>query len=78
MQHLPILPHCAHCKKFGHTQNRRHIKFLKRYESQRNRLVNEFNSLKNNILKTRKEKKINQKLRTQQSSSRSPPKVKQF
>lgn len=39
--------------------------------------MNEFNSLKNNILNTKKWKKTNVEPKTQQSSSKSPPKVKQ-
>ena len=67
---------CTHCKKFRHTHHRCYTKFHERYESQLNRLVNEFNSLKNNILNNGKMKKNNQKSKTQQCSSKPPPKVK--
>ena len=66
---------CTHFKKFGHTQNRCHTRFLEKYESQLNRPVNDFNSLKNNILNTKKRKKTNPKPKTQQISLKSPPKV---
>ena len=39
--------------------------------------MNDFNSLKNNILNNGKENKPNQKPRSQQSSSKSPPRTKQ-
>ena len=41
---------CTHCKKSGHAQNKCHTRLLERYESQLSKVVNEFNSLKNNIL----------------------------
>ena len=65
----------THCKKSEYTQSRCHTRFLESYESQLNRLVNEFKSLKNNILNTMRGKKTNIELKTQQSSSESPPKT---
>ena len=41
-----------------------------------NRLINDFNSLKNNILNNRKENKTNQKPRSQYSSSKTPLRTK--
>ena len=41
------------------------------------RLKKDFNSHKNNILNNRKENKPNQKPRSQQSSFKSPPRIKQ-
>ena len=73
-----ILLLCTHYKKSGHTQSRRHSRFLEKYESQLNRFVNEFNSSKNNILHTRKWKKTKPKPKTPKSSSSSPPKVTQM
>ena len=37
---------CSHYKKQGHTQYRCYTKFLKRFESQISRLMDDFNSLK--------------------------------
>ena len=71
----PLL--CTHCKKSRHTKSRCHTRFLEKYETQLNRLVDDFNSLKNIILHTRKEKKINSKPKTKKNFSSSPPKVKQ-
>ena len=65
----------THYKKSEYTQSRCHTRFLESYESQLNRLVNEFKSLKNNILNTMRGKKTNTELKTQQSSSESPPKT---
>ncbi|KAL6323245.1 hypothetical protein AAG906_029252 [Vitis piasezkii] len=42
-----------------------------------NRLMNYFNSLKNNILNNGKRNKTNQKSRSRSSSSKSPPRTKQ-
>ena len=42
-----------------------------------NRLMNDFNSLKNNILNNGKGNKTNQRPRSQPSSSKSPPRTKQ-
>ena len=39
--------------------------------------MNDFNSIKNNILNNGKENKPNQKPRSQQSFSKSPPRTKQ-
>ena len=39
--------------------------------------MNDFNFLKNNILNNKKENKPNQKPRNQQSSCKSPPRIKQ-
>ena len=39
--------------------------------------MNDFNSLKNNIVNNRKGNKTNQKPRSQSSSSKSPPRTKQ-
>ena len=55
---------CTHYKKSGHTQRRCHTRFLERYEFQLNRLLNDFNSLKNNILNTWKGNKSNPKPKT--------------
>ena len=52
---------CTHFKKIGHTQYRCYTKFLKRFESQMSSLMNNFNSLKNNILNNEKGNKPNQK-----------------
>ena len=41
---------CTHCKKTGHSQFRCYTRFLDRFETQINRLMNDFNFLKNNIL----------------------------
>ena len=68
---------CIHCKKSWHTPSRCHTRFLEKYKSQLNMLLDEFNSLKNNILNTRKEKKTNSKSKTHKSFSKSPPKVQQ-
>ena len=45
---------CTHQKKIGHTSFRCYTKFLERFESQISRLMNGFNSLRNNILKNEK------------------------
>lgn len=58
-----IPSHCTHCKKFRHAHNGCHTRFLGRYESQVNGIVNDFNSLKNNILNIRKERKLIKNLR---------------
>ena len=71
----PLL--CIHCQKIGHTQFRCYTRFLERFESQRSRLMNDFNSLKNNILNTAKRNKTNKKPKSQLSSTKSPPKTKQ-
>ena len=68
---------CTHYKKTGHTQFRCYIKFLERFESQMSRLMNDFNSFKNNILNNGKVNKPNQKPRSQPSSFKSLPKIKQ-
>ena len=52
--------------------------FLGRFESQMSRLMNEFNSLKNNILNNGIGNKSNKKLINKQSSSKSPLRIKQF
>ena len=41
---------CIHCKKTGHFQFICYTRFLERFETQMNRLMNDFNSVKNNIL----------------------------
>ena len=51
--------------------------FLERFESQINRFMNDFNSLKNKILNKGKGNKTNKKPRSQSSSSKSPPRTKQ-
>ena len=66
-----INPVCSHCKKSGHNQFRCLTRLLERYESHLNKLMNEFNSLKNNILNTKTGNK------TQKGNPRSTPKVKQ-
>ena len=68
---------CTHCKKTGHSQFRCYTRFLKTFETQKNRLMNDFNSLKNNILNNGKENKTNQKPGSQPSSSKSPSRTKQ-
>ena len=50
---------------------------LESFETKMNRLMNDFNSLKNNILNNGKWNKTNQKPRNQSSSSKSPPRTKQ-
>ena len=55
---------CTHCKKIGYSQFRCYTKFLERFETQMNRLMNDFNSLKNNILNDGKRNKTNQKPRS--------------
>ena len=52
---------CTHCKKTRHTQFRCYTKFLERFETKMSRLMNEFNSLKDNIFNNRKGNKFNQK-----------------
>ena len=47
---LSIPSLCTHCKKTKHARNKCYTKFLERFESQMNMLMNDFNSLKNNIL----------------------------
>ena len=68
---------CTHCKKIRHIQFRCYTNFLERFESQMSRLMNGFNSLKNNILNNGKMNKTNQKPRNRPSSFESPPKIKQ-
>ena len=46
----------THYKKIGHSQSRCYSRFLKRFETQMNRLMSDFNSLKNNILNNGKGK----------------------
>ena len=67
----------THCKKTRHIQFRWYTNFLERFEYQISRLMNDFNSIKNNILNNGKENKPNQKPRSQQSFSKSPPRTKQ-
>ena len=55
---------CTHCKKTGYSQFRCYTRFLERFESQMSRLMNDFNSLKNNILNNGKGNKTNKKLRS--------------
>ena len=50
---------CTHYKKTGHSQSRCHFRFLKRFETQMNRLMSDFNSLKNNILNNGKRNQTN-------------------
>ena len=45
---------CTYCKKNGHFQFRCYTRFLERFETQMNRVMNNFNFLKNNILNNRK------------------------
>ena len=68
---------CRHCKKTRHTQFRCYTKFLKKFETKMSRLMNEFKSLKDNILNNRKGNKSNQKPKTLQRSSKSLPRIKQ-
>ena len=67
---------CTHCKKTGHSQFRCYTRFLERFESQISRLMNDFNSFKNNILNNGKGNKTNQKPRSQPNYSKSPPRTK--
>ena len=67
---------CTHYNKTGHSQFKCYTRFLKRFETQKNRLINDFNFLKNNILNNEKGNKTNKKPRSQSSSSKSPPKTK--
>ena len=67
-----IGPVCSHCNKSGHTQFRCHTRLLERYKSYLNRVMHEFNSLKNNILNIGKGNK------TQQSNFKKTPKIKQI
>ena len=69
---------CTHYKKPVHSQFRCYTKFLERFESQMNRLIKYFNSLKNNILNNRKGNKTNQEPRSQPSSFKSPLRTKQI
>ena len=50
---------CTHYKKTGHSQFRCYTRFLERFESQISRLMNDFNSLQNNILNNEKVNKTN-------------------
>ena len=68
---------CTHCKKIGRSQFRCYTMFLERFGTQMNRLMNDFNFLKYNILNNGKGNKINQKPKSQPSSSKSPPRTKQ-
>ena len=61
---------CTHYKRIRHTQYKCYTKFLERFESQISRLMNDFNSLKNNILNNGKRNKPNQKPRNHQSPSK--------
>ena len=54
---------CTHYKKTGHSQFRCCNRFLERFETQRNKLMNGFNFLKNNVLNNGKENKTNQNLK---------------
>ena len=54
----------THYKKTRHSQFRCYTRFLEKFEYQMNKFMNEFNSLKNNILNHRKENKTNQKPRS--------------
>ena len=47
---------CTHCKKIGHSQFRCYTSFLESFETQMNRLINDFHSLKNNTLNNGKGK----------------------
>ena len=68
---------CTHYKKMGHSQFKCYTRFLERFESQISRLMNDFNSLKNNILNNGKGNKTNWKPRSQPNSSKSQPRTKQ-
>ena len=74
---LKNLSPCTHCKKPRYNQQMCQTKFPERFESQMSMLMNDFNSLKNNILHNGKENKPNQKPSSQQSSFMSPPRIKQ-
>ena len=50
---------CTDYKKIGYSQFRCYTRFLERFETQMKRLMNDFNSLKNNILNNRKWNKTN-------------------
>ena len=68
---------CIHCNKTRHSQFRCYTRFLERFESQMSMLMNDSNSLKNNILNNGKGNKTNQKLRSQPNSFKPPPRTKQ-
>ena len=48
-----------YCKKIGHSKFKCYTKFLERFETQMNRLMNDFNSLKIDILNNGKGNKTN-------------------
>lgn len=54
---------CTYYKKSIHTQSRCHSRLLERYEPQLNRLMDEFDFLKNKILHTKRGKKKSLNLR---------------
>lgn len=55
---------CTYYKKSIHTQSRCHSRLLERYEPQLNRLMDEFDFLKNKILHTKRGKKKTLKPKT--------------
>ena len=50
---------CTHYNKTEYSQFKGYTRFLKRFETQKNRLINDFNFLKNNILNNEKGNKTN-------------------
>ena len=68
---------CTYYKNIGHPQISCYIRFLERFETQMNRLMNDFNSLKNNIFNNGRGNKTNHKPKIQFSFSKLPPRTKQ-